>query len=117
MIYQNVPHHLRRDCEKMNTVTPICRAARQAQVSLVDEVSGLEGVFGAFTLKQAGSDSTQFRIDQSNQFGLRGRITMAQTPDQTSDIAIRCRVQSILHYASPELSVYKDTLFWRKCTP
>ena len=63
-VHQDAPHHLRRHGKKLRALVPFDLGhVYQAEVDLVDQCGGLEGVALAFVLHVPASHEAQFGID------------------------------------------------------
>lgn len=79
MVYQDLPHQLCRDGEKMSTVLPLGNLlVRETYISLVNQGCALQGMSRALVAEVTLGDAFQFVIDQRNE-GIQS-FTVAASP-------------------------------------
>jgi len=78
MLYQNAPHQLRRNREKMGAILPVhALIIHQAQVGFVDQCRGLETVAVALTLHVATRQAVELVINDGGQPFERSLVSVA----------------------------------------
>jgi hypothetical protein len=85
VVYQNVPHHLRRNSEKMSTALPLRRfLSGQTEIGFIHNSRALERVVRAFATQMAARQTAQFIVNKRNQSFSRALIA---TPPLLKELA------------------------------
>lgn len=106
VIDQDPAHGLRSNCEEMGPALPVHRPLLdQLEIGLMNQGGGLQGVLSALAAHVSACQAAQFVVDDRNQPGGSGAITIRQLPQESSDLF----AGRILH-AIPSLRLNRFTI-------
>src|SRR5260221_4194660 len=97
MLYQNTPHQLRRNGEKMGAILPLhALIIHQPHVGFIDQGRGLEAVAGALPFHVTASQAAQLVINDGSQPRERALVSVAPGAEELAYV-VHSRFTGLCH--------------------